>query len=159
MGDRIEYYHDRTAPRVNSVAPTAFAVVRDDRGRLLLVRRVDTKDWELPGGRVEAGESAAAAAERETAEESGVTVMVTRLSGLYSDPGHVMVYPATSEARQEFAVCLHALPLGGTPRADLCETSDVAWVEPERLDAMQIHPSVRLRIHNALTHPEQTHLG
>lgn len=159
MGNRIEYYHDRAAPAISSVTPTAFAVVRDNNQRVLLVRRIDTGDWELPGGRVEPGESAASAAERETAEESGVAIMVTRLSGLYTDPGHIMVYPATGEARQEFAVCLHALPLAGSPRPDLEETSDAAWVEPGQLDSMPIHPSVRIRIRNAITQPDQTHLG
>src|SRR3954452_5561465 len=69
---REEYYHDPAAPRANSLAPTAFAAVRDDFGRILLVRRADTGNWELPGGRVEIGESAVVAAQREVAEESGV---------------------------------------------------------------------------------------
>src|SRR4051794_15928607 len=86
---REEYYHDPAAPRANSLAPTAFAAVRDDGGRILLVRRVDTGNWELPGGRVEIGESAVVAAQREVAEESGVRVEVVRLAGVYTDPGHV----------------------------------------------------------------------
>jgi 8-oxo-dGTP pyrophosphatase MutT (NUDIX family) len=52
---RTEYYHDDTAPPPNSMTPTAFAAVRDDHGRLLLVRRSDSGNWELPGGRVELG--------------------------------------------------------------------------------------------------------
>jgi hypothetical protein len=36
---RREYYHDDTAPPANSMTPTAFAAVRDDQGRVLLVRR------------------------------------------------------------------------------------------------------------------------
>jgi 8-oxo-dGTP diphosphatase len=61
------------------VAACAFTAVRDITGRLLLVRRCDTGDWELPGGHVDPGESAAGAAVRETAEESGITVQVTGL--------------------------------------------------------------------------------
>jgi 8-oxo-dGTP diphosphatase len=53
------------------VAPYAFAAVRDITGRMLLVRRCDTGDWELPGGHVDPGESASDAV-RETAEESGI---------------------------------------------------------------------------------------
>ncbi|MFZ2119232.1 MAG: NUDIX domain-containing protein, partial [Pseudonocardiaceae bacterium] len=41
-------------------------------GRVLLVRRADDGYWELPGGRVEVGESASAAVVREVAEEAGV---------------------------------------------------------------------------------------
>ena len=60
---RVEYFHDPSAPAANSLTPTAFAAVRDDLGRLLLVRRIDSGNWELPGGRVELGESAARAVE------------------------------------------------------------------------------------------------
>ncbi|MDL5155656.1 NUDIX domain-containing protein [Actinomycetospora termitidis] len=59
--------------------PAAGAVVRDAEGRLLLVRRgrpPQAGRWTLPGGRVEAGESPAAAAAREVAEETGIVVEV-----------------------------------------------------------------------------------
>ncbi|MGI8312970.1 NUDIX hydrolase [Saccharopolyspora hattusasensis] len=52
------YYHDPNAPVANSLAPTSFAVVRDARGRVLLLERIDTRNWELPGGKVNVGESA-----------------------------------------------------------------------------------------------------
>jgi 8-oxo-dGTP diphosphatase len=54
--------------------PTAGAVVRDG-DELLLVRRADgpsESDWTVPGGYVEPGESAPAAAVRELREEAGV---------------------------------------------------------------------------------------
>ena len=51
--------------------------VRNITGRMLLVRRCDTGDWELPGGHVDPGESASDAAVRETAEESCITAEVT----------------------------------------------------------------------------------
>ena len=136
-----EYYHDDTAPPANSMTPTAFAAVRDDNGRILLVRRGDSGNWELPGGRVELGETASTAAEREVVEESGVTIEVTRLAGLYTDPGHVMVYPSTGEARQQFAVCFHATarrrPTPPRPRRNLRSRLD----RPRGLDTMPIHPS------------------
>jgi ADP-ribose pyrophosphatase YjhB (NUDIX family) len=117
---RQEYFHDDTAPVPNSMSPTAFAVVRDDRGWILLVRRSDSGNWELPGGRVELGEDAAIAAEREVVDESGVMITVSRLAGIYSDPGHVMVYPSTGEARQQFAastpVASRANPIPTTTR-------------------------------------------
>lgn len=57
----------------------AGAVVRDDAGRLLLVRRGHPPGlgrWSLPGGRIEPGETPAQAAAREVAEETGLTVTV-----------------------------------------------------------------------------------
>ncbi|WP_342668121.1 methyltransferase domain-containing protein [Streptomyces violens] len=50
----------------------ACAVVTDDCGRVLLGRSARGM-WELPGGRVENGESAQAAAVRELAEEAGLS--------------------------------------------------------------------------------------
>jgi len=87
-GVRREYDHQPGAPAASWVAPCAFAAVRDITGRMLLVRRWDTGDWELPGGHVDSGESAADAAVRETAEESGITVEVTGLAGFLREIGH-----------------------------------------------------------------------
>ena len=107
-GVRREYDHQPDAPAASYVAPSAFAAVRDITGRLLLVRRCDTGDWELPGGHVDPGESATDAAVRETAEESGITVEITGLVGIYTDPGHVIADPRDGLVRQPFAVCFHA---------------------------------------------------
>ncbi len=60
------------------------AVVTDEAGRLLLVRRANEPGrglWSLPGGRVEPGETDAEALAREVAEETGLAVRVGRLVG------------------------------------------------------------------------------
>jgi ADP-ribose pyrophosphatase YjhB (NUDIX family) len=51
---------------------------------------------------VEPGETAVGAAEREVAEEAGVTVKVTNLLGVYTDPGHAE-HAAVSRARARAA--------------------------------------------------------
>jgi ADP-ribose pyrophosphatase YjhB (NUDIX family) len=74
------------------------AIVRDNR--ILLTLRPDWEVWCLPGGSVEADESLAQAAIRETREEVGLEVKLTRLVGLYSRNGwiqhglHVAVFAA-----------------------------------------------------------------
>ena len=74
------------------------AIVRDNR--ILLTLRPDWEVWCLPGGSVEADESLAQAAIRETREEVGLEVRLTRLVGLYSRNGwihhglHVAVFAA-----------------------------------------------------------------
>jgi ADP-ribose pyrophosphatase YjhB (NUDIX family) len=147
---RIDYYHDPNAPKANSVVPSTTAAVRDNAGRLLLIHKVDNDLWALPGGGMELGESIADAAVREVAEETGLTVELTGLVGIYSDPGHVMAY-ADGEVRQEFSVCFHARVTGGEAREDGSETKEVRWVEPTAVAELNIHPSMRRRIDDALS--------
>src|SRR5687768_4731634 len=97
---RRVHFHAPDAPPAAVVAPSVFVAVRDREGRLLLVRRRDSRTWELPGGRVDVGESAVMAAVRETAEESGLQVRITGLVGLFTDPAHVIESATDREVRQ-----------------------------------------------------------
>lgn len=65
----------------------AFAVIQDADGRVLLCHRRDMDLWNLPGGRVEAGELPTEAVIRETREETGLEIVVRRLTGVYGKPG------------------------------------------------------------------------
>jgi 8-oxo-dGTP pyrophosphatase MutT (NUDIX family) len=56
------------------------------KGKILLAKRSDVEAWSLPEGRVEAGESVAAAAVREALEETGLLVKLDRLVGIYYMP-------------------------------------------------------------------------
>jgi 8-oxo-dGTP pyrophosphatase MutT (NUDIX family) len=156
---RREYDHQPDAPAATCVAPCAFAAVRDITGRILRVRRWDPGDWELPGGHVDPGESASDAAVRETAEESGITVEITGLAGIYTDPGHVIADPRTGQVRQPFAVCFHARPLSGSPGGDQAETSDARWFTTGDIPVLPIRPAMRVRITHALTPGRTCHIG
>src|SRR3954454_20279706 len=111
---RQVYFHDPSAPVATVVVPSVFVAVRWHEGRLLLVRRCDSGLWELPGGRVDVGESAVEAAFREVAEEAGVHVIVTGFAGLFTGPGHVVRSPG-GEVRQQFALLFRARAVGGSP--------------------------------------------
>jgi 8-oxo-dGTP diphosphatase len=72
------------------VVRCAGGIVRDDLGRILLVRRANEPGrglWSLPGGRCEPGESAREACIREVREECGLEIAVERLAGTAVRPG------------------------------------------------------------------------
>ena len=155
---RQVYFHDAGAPTATVVVPSVFVAARRLGGRLLLVRRCDSGTWELPGGRVDVGETAVDAAVRETAEEAGVRVLVTGFVGLFSDPGHIVRSP-DGEVRQQFAVLFRARALGGIPRGDLHETSEAAWVAPMNLPGLPMEPAARMWIDQALSSGNPPYLG
>ncbi len=81
----------------------AAAVLVEDRGQVLLVRRATEPfqgAWTLPAGFVDAGEDPRAAAERECLEETGLQVRVTCLLDVVAGQEHargasiVIVYQA-----------------------------------------------------------------
>lgn len=146
---RDVHYHDPDAPIATVVVPSVFVAVRDADGWLLMVQRCDSGDWEVPGGRVDVGESAVTAAIREVAEETGVDVRVTGLIGLYTDPQFV-VRSAAGEVRQQFVVLLRASAVSGRPRADRRETNAAAWVAPTRVAELRMQAPVRAWIRDAL---------
>ncbi len=137
----------------------AYAVVRDDRERVLLVRRSDDGNWELPGGRIEVGETTAEALRREVFEESGISVAITGVSGIYSDPAHIVVYRVEG-ARQQVALCLHARPdqPGQRPRPDEDETTAADWFTAAETTALPMHPDVRRRLTHGLTRAAVPHV-
>ena len=70
---------------------SAKVVVRDAHGRCLLLKRsMSSKNnrgkWDLPGGKVDAGERFDEALLREVAEETGLSGLVFRQFRTYGDP-------------------------------------------------------------------------
>lgn len=145
---RTDYFHDPAAPAANSIKIAVSALVRDDQGRVLMIRRTDNDLYAIPGGGLEVGETVAQAVEREVLEETGITVQVRDLVGVFSNPEHVIAFD-DGEVRQEFSICFRADPLGGELRTS-SESKEVDWIEPQRLSELNIHPSIRLRIERAL---------
>ncbi|KIR64721.1 NUDIX hydrolase [Micromonospora haikouensis] len=124
---------------------------------MLLIQRTDNGLWSLPGGGQEIGESVAGAAVREAQEETGVRVEVTGMVGVYSDPAHVIAY-SDGQVRQQFSLCLRAVPLGGTLTPS-DESSDARWVARDDLVTLDIHPSTLLRITHGYEERPEPYIG
>lgn len=61
-----------------------FAVIFDNKDRILLCHRTDYDLWNLPGGCLEYGETPWEAVIREVKEETGLDVKVERMAGVYN---------------------------------------------------------------------------
>ncbi|MFJ1580102.1 MULTISPECIES: NUDIX domain-containing protein [unclassified Streptomyces] len=145
---RIDYLHDPDAPAANSVVPSVVAFVQNELGQVLMIKRSDNGRWALPGGGHDVGESISDTVVREVREETGINAEVIDLSGIYTDPGHVMLYD-DGEVRQQFSICFRARLVSGELRTS-DETTQVRWVHPTDLVPYDIHPTMRLRIDHAL---------
>src|SRR5262245_19714986 len=68
-------------------APTVDIIIEFNSGGIVLIRRKNPPlGWALPGGFIDYGESAEAAAVREALEETSLQVQLVELLQVYSDP-------------------------------------------------------------------------
>jgi 8-oxo-dGTP diphosphatase len=128
-------------------------VIRDEQGRILLMRRTGEGTWGLPGGGVEAGETWEQAARRECREETGWDITLDGLLGIYSDPAtQIHRYPSGRVVH-----CVGAIFLGsplnrtGTPDG---EATELAWFPLDQLPEPLFAPDVPVLRDAALSRAE-----
>ena len=153
---RTDYIDDPNAPKANSVVPSVVAIVTDEQGRVLLIHKTDNDLWGRYLVEVTRSESSSPIRwVREVKEETGYDVAVERVTGLYTNPGHVMAYD-DGEVRQQFSIRT-VLGLGGEARTS-SESRAVEGLnrQPQDLD---LHLSMRLRVQHALEHRDTPYIG
>ena len=105
-------------------------------GQVLLIQRAKSPLglWSLPGGQVEFGESALAAAQRELLEESGIRADLTEFVGLYEI---IRETPAFHYAIACY--CGHWISGEASASSDALA---VRWVSPSELYHLDFVPNV-----------------
>ena len=116
-------YKNKKLPRV-----TVDTLVRDRRGRVLLVRRGRPPfkgRWGLPGGFCEWKETTERCGARETKEETGVRVKIGRLLGVYSKPDR-------DPRGHNVTVLYEGRPVGGKAQGG-DDAAEARWFTPREL--------------------------
>lgn len=145
---RVDHYYSPTAPKANSVVPSASAVVLNDQGHILLHRRSDNNLWSLPGGALDLGESIKDTIIREVKEETGFDVDVIRVIGIYTNPNHVIEY-TDGEVRQQFSVCFECRIIGGKLEIS-SESKELRFFTIDEILNLDLHPAQKIRIEDYL---------
>jgi 8-oxo-dGTP pyrophosphatase MutT (NUDIX family) len=109
----------------------ARGVIRDNDGRILLIKRADNGFWAMPGGAMELGESITECAIRETYEETGLAATQATPFALYT--GHHYTYTNPfGDTYQLFLVAFVLTDWTGELRPDPEEATDVGFFHPDR---------------------------
>jgi 8-oxo-dGTP diphosphatase len=110
----------------------AGAVI-NHQGRILAIRRADNGHWEPPGGVLELDETIEDGLVREIREETGLTVSVDRLTGVYKNMQRGIV-----------ALVFRCTVTGGEATTS-DEARQIAWLTPDEIrDRMDEAYAVRM---------------
>jgi 8-oxo-dGTP pyrophosphatase MutT (NUDIX family) len=121
------------------LVPAAGALIRDEEGRVLLVRHVDGP-WQLPGGAIDPDESPEDAVRRECREEASIEIRPLRVAGVFGGAGYRRRYSNGDEVGI-VATVYEAEIVSGTVRPGDDETQDVGWFAVDELEALDLSPS------------------
>lgn len=115
------------------------AAIVDGDERLLLIQRSDDRLWAMPGGGFNVGETPAEGVAREAAEETGVTVEVDELVGVFDSR-----YCETTSALQLYQFVFLCRPVSSSSATTPHEVLDQGWFGPDELPPLSPGHTVRV---------------
>jgi 8-oxo-dGTP diphosphatase len=113
------------------------ALIRDDAGRVLLVRKRGTQAFMQPGGKLDAGEDDVAALAREISEELGCLVVPASVRPLGAFDA-----VAANEPGFRVAASLYHVDVMGTI-APSREIDEAIWIDPASPPDIHLAPLTR----------------
>lgn len=119
------------------------AVFDQNNERILLIRRADNGEWDVPGGYMDAGEDFSEACAREVYEETGLVVEVRRLIGIYTNPHLLLEYP---DGNRWQLIILHfeaSMIAGELTPGD--ESLELRFFTPEEIETLEMGSFNRIR--------------
>jgi ADP-ribose pyrophosphatase YjhB (NUDIX family) len=123
--------------------PSAYAIIFDETGRVLLVRsEVLEVRWNLPGGGIDRGETLVEGLRREVREETGLEIEVGPLVAVF-DEFEILVTGKPIHAQRHFYL---AYPNGGQlrPGGNGFDSDTVRYLERATIPNETIHDAVEL---------------
>jgi mutator protein MutT len=108
------------------------AIVRNERGEILLIRRSDGGTWDLPGGAVEPGETPSEALIREAREETGLDVRIISVAGVFGGKTFRHTYP-DGQRIEAFSVTFECEIAGGELRSADGEATGFHFVTEDNM--------------------------
>jgi 8-oxo-dGTP diphosphatase len=121
----------------DNIINVVAALIRDDTGRMLVVRKRGTEAFMQPGGKRDAGEDDLAALEREIGEELGCRMVPgsARSLGQFD-------CPAANEPGWRVQASVYAVNVRGAvvPQAEIAE---VLWIDPLAPASIVLAPLTR----------------
>jgi 8-oxo-dGTP diphosphatase len=139
---------------ITLLTPAAAAIIQDEDGGVLLIRRGDGRGWSLPGGVMEPGERIAESLVREVQEETGLDVEPVRLIGVYSDPEVNQITFPNGDQVQVVSATFECRVVGGLLRPDGEESLDVAYYASDALPETLV-AAHHVRISDALANRQE----